>query len=440
MSDKNIVALSGAQTKGQYLSVGTVQNGQPAFIDIVTGHTFDAAGNSIGRMTPNESSAADEQNQQLSIWAANRSMSNLAQTVRGCGRSAEAGNIEAQAHALSRFANIDSSESMGQALDIGITEVHQPGALPGVVMGYRNEGGVADIYAPPVIVPHTQDKYYQFAKEDAFQRAVPSIVSPGALVDEIQPRFGATMFTCIGRGVGAFIPTELEANQDPGLQIKKAHVARCLNVVELEREIRVSGMARTSANWNSATTLASSYQWNGGANSDPVKDINKVIEDSYGNPDSMILSRRLWNAMRRNPAVRSYYTYGGTSPGILKEAEMASLLQIPTVYVNDMKYIDTSGSLVYPWGNDVTIFRKPSQIPPTDPTDIATAYTFRWVGPGMTTPDTEAGLAPSRGYVVRQFFNQVRGTLGGIQIVVCHFDAEKQTSAFIGNLLINAYQ
>lgn len=439
MSDKNIVALSGTQAKGQYLSVGTVQNGQPAFIDIVTGHTFDAAGNSVGRMTPMDSTKDAEECQQLSIYAANRAMGNLAQTVRGCGHSALDGAIESQAHQLSRFANVSTAEEMGQALDIGITEVHQPGALPGVVMGYRNEGGVADIYAPPVMVPHTQDKYYQFAKEDAFQRAVPSIVSPGALVDEVQPRFGATQFTCIGRGVGAFIPTEIEANQDPGLQIKKASVSRCLNVIELEREIRVATLARTSGNWNSATTLASTYQWNGGANSDPVKDINKVIEDSYGRPDGMILSERTWNAMRRNPAVRSYYTYSGIGAGMLTDQQMVSLLQLPTVYVAAMKYINTSNALQYVWGNDVVIFRKPSQIPPTDPTDIASAYTFRWTGPGAVQ-DADSGLSPSRGYVVRQFFNQVRGTLGGIQVVVCHFDAEKQTSAYIGNLVIDAYQ
>jgi len=204
--------------------------------------------------------------------------------------------------------------------------------------------------------------------------------------------------------------------------------------------LRVASLARTSGNWSSATTLLAGFQWNGGASSDPVKDINNVQEASYGKVSGMILSEKIWNAMRRNPAVRSYYTYSGSAPGMVTEDQLISLLQLPVVYVARGKYIKSDGTLDYIWGNDVVLFRSPEQIPPMDQEDVATSYTFRFGLGGTGTPDA-AGLAGSgAGFIVRQFFNQYRGALGGAQMVLTHSDAEKMTSAYIGNLLINAYQ
>jgi hypothetical protein len=105
-----------------------------------------------------------------------------------------------------------------------------------------------------------------------------------------------------------------------------------------------------------------------------------------------------------------------------------------------MKYIDSSGALKYVWGNDVVLFRSPEQIPPMDQEDVATSYTFRWNFGTGNVPDATGAAGVGPGFVVRQFFNPFRGPLGGIQMVLTHADSEKITSAYIGNLLINAYQ
>lgn len=442
MSDENIVPLSHAPSnaRGQTLSI-TTQDGQAAFIDVVTGDTYDAKGNSLGRWAPMDSQKTEEQNKQLGIYAANFDARSIAASVLTTGYAKDQELVRDQARSVMTLSAVNSEEARAQALDIGVGDVHIPSAMPNFVTGYSNGTPVADIYSPPLVVQKQSDYYYQFQKEDAFQRAVPNIGAPGAGVQRVQPRFGNTQYKAISRAYGGFIPTEVEANQDAPLRLKQATINRMMNVAKLERELRVSTLARTSGNWNSATTILAAAKWNGGASSDPVADINAAVEASYGKPNGMILSERTWNAMRRNTAVRSYYTYSGSAPGMISEQQMVSLLQIPTVYVADMKYIDSAGALKYVWGDDVLIFRRATQIPPMSQDETASSYTFRWVGPGMgAAPDVDPTLSPSRGYVVRQFFNQYEGPLGGMQLVLFHSDAEKQTSAYVGNLLVSAYQ
>jgi len=436
MTDHNIVPLTHAVVApGQSLSA------QPTHIDITSGHLFDGAGNSAGRWIPRDDSATADQNKALAAYAASRTARATACSIASNGFSTNRDLVLQQARDVIALSSADES-TRAQALDIGTADVHIPSALPNFISGYKNEGPVADIFSPPLIVAKNTDKYYQYDKADAYQRAIPMLGAGGTQTMEVVPRFASTQYTTVQRAIGGFVTTEVEANQDSALRLKQGTLRRMVNSALMEREIRVASMARTSGNWNSATTLASGYQWNGGANSDPVKDFNTAQEASYGKISGAIIPEHIWNAMRRNPAVRSYYTYSGSAPGMVSEEQLVSLLQLPTIYVARMKYIDSTGALKYIWGNDAVLFRSPEQIPPMDQEDVATSYTFRWSMGGLNVPDVSSngvnGLG--NGFIVRQFYNQYRGPLGGSQMVLTHADAEKMTSAFIGNLLINAYQ
>ena len=494
MADENIVPLSHAnESDAQALSINV--DGRPVRIDLVTGHLFDKFGNDAGRLPPMEESRVEEQNKALGRALHRKSAAQTACSINGCCVS-ERGqeyvrSVADQYHALS-LANNDERiellesgkitprvrmappkfhafmeklvsaptaqksqmlaaatpedilmlEQAMQALDVGPSDVHIPSGLTNFVTGYNNEGPLADVFSPPLVVAKKSDYFWQYAKEDAFQRALPQLGAPAGGVPEIFPRFGNTKFTAIQRAIGAFVPTEVEANQDAPLQMKLAHSDRMVDAAALEREFRVQAVARASGNWNAATTLLANFQWNGGSSSDPVKDFHTVQESSYGNPNAAIIPEHIWNAMTRNPGVRSYYTYGGTSPGILSEQQMASILKLPEIYISRKKYIDSTGALKYVWGNDVVIFRRPLAMPPVNQRDVCTSVTFRWAM-GANVPDGKPftpDMADGRGWIMRQFFNQLRGGLGGIQMVLAVADAETTTSKYIGNVLINAFQ
>ena len=101
-----------------------------------------------------------------------------------------------------------------------------------------------------------------------------------------------------------------------------------------------------------------------------------------------------------------------------------------------MKYYSPNGGgLTFMWGTSCILIRQPDQMPPTSQDDIATSYTFRW--------NASSGLADgqaSGGFVIREFFNQFRGSMGGSQIVAVHNDAEVMTSGLVGGLIAGAYQ
>jgi hypothetical protein len=441
MSDANIVPLSNVPDNSQCLSIDI--GGTPTNIDIVTGDVYDRGGNQVGNWPPMDSKKIREDMTALRRYAHHESSAITARSIRGsCVSSHGDEYVRDLANQTLALSHATAKDRL-QMLDVGVADVHVAGALPNFVTGYSNEGPVADIFSPPLVVPHKSDYYWQYAKEDAFQRAIPQLGASAAAPMEIFPRFGNTKFTTIMRAISSFVPTEVEANQDVPLQIKMAHTNRMIDAAVLEREFRVQAEARTSGNWNSPTTLTAGLNWNGGASSDPVKDFNNAVETSYGNPNMSVIPGHIWNAMRRNPAVRSYYAYGGTSPGILKNSEMAALLELPEIYVARMKYIKTDGTLGYVWGNDVVIGRRPTAIPPVNQRDVCTALTFRWGMTNVKVPDGAAfspDLIDGRGWVLRQFFNQQRGQLGGIQMVLVLSDAETRISKYIGNLLINAHQ
>jgi hypothetical protein len=439
MSDDNIVPLKDVTDNSQCLSVSI--DGTPTNIDLVTGDIYDKNGNQVGNWSPMDAARVKKENRALSIESHRMASALTASSIRGSCVSTHGEeyvrSLAQTTHALSHA----SAKERIQMLDVGPNDVHVPGAIP-FITGYANEGPVADIYAPPLVVQHKSDYYWQYQKEDAFQRAIPQLGASAASPMEIFPRFGNTKFTTIIRAIGTFVPTEVEANADAALQIKAAHLNRCFDAAILEREIRTQAMARTSGNWDSATTLVTGQNWDGGAISDSVKDINTACESSYGNPNAMIIPEPTWNAMCRNPAVRSYYAYGGTSPGILTDSQMAALLKLPEIYISRMKYINTSGTLSYVWGKDVVIFRRPSAIPPMNQRDVCTALTMRWGMSNVKVPDGSAftpDLIDGRGWTVRQFFNQQRGELGGVQMILVLADAETQTSKYIGNLLVGAH-
>ena len=100
----------------------------------------------------------------------------------------------------------------------------------------------------------------------------------------------------------------------------------------------------------------------------------------------------------------------------------------------EMRYLDSSGNYSYIWGNHVVFIRQPNQMPPTTQDDIATAYTFRWNFAAGKVPD---GVF-SGGFMVREFFNQIRGSAGGNQLVMLMHDDEVMTSKYVGGLLLNA--
>jgi hypothetical protein len=400
-------------------------DGRVEMLDLDSGHVFDQAGNTIARMEVHD----DYRTQMLANYAHDYDLELSARSL------AQTNPTVASQLLSARTGGADAPLLLTDPIVSGISDVHIKSALPNYASGYTNFTPMADLISPPVPVTKDTNYFWEFQKEDAFQRAIGIQTAPGGGVAEIQPRLlGTSSYKVVPRALGAFVSTELEANADAPLKIRAAHVRRVVEAMKLEREIRVAALLRTSASWNSATTILSGQQWNGGANSDPVKDIHSVLDSSYGEVTGIGLAGKTYRGYTRNPAVRGYVAYKDKVDGIPTSSDLQAQLRLPPFFICEMRYIKSDGTLGFVWGEDVVLFRNPSEMPPTSQEDVATSYTFRWVTP--PTPDgTQSG-----GFVVRQYYLQDRGPQGGTKIVCVNYDAEKMTSKYIGNLLINAYQ
>lgn len=424
----------------------------PQNLDLNNGYVYDMHGNQIGRLGVGDNTDS----QLLSAYAHDIDLELSAQTTgildpdlrrAMTSQMLSARHVGLGAPYSSRAQTLSASPQLLDAGMIGPSDVHIPSAIPNVAMGYQNFPYMADYLMPVVMVNKQTNRFFKFAKEDAFQRAAP-IENMGGSVPEITPRLGSDSYSCIGRAIAGFALTETTANQDAPLNIQMAITNRLVSALKNEREIRALGVLRTSSNWATANYIAltSGYQWGnlsglGGAgeNSDPVADLHNIINASAGIITGIGMSGLAYRAFSRNPAVRSYIAYKSNLPGIPSPQEFAATLQLPPFFVIESRVTSSTGALAYTMGPDVVLFRDPPQMPPRTQDDIATAYTLRWDAP--VSGEAGAGAGPlSGGFIVRTFFEQQRGALGGQKTVVTHFDAETITSPYIGGLIANALQ
>lgn len=335
---------------------------------------------------------------------------------------------------------IEMRDSDGDVIrmDLGQGDVHIDAAMSNLVTGYSLAEGAADIALPVVITDKASNKFFQWSNVNAFRRVIPNGATPGGQVSEINPALANDSYTTVEYALGAFIPTEVMANADSPLRPQMAAVARVMNALRLEREIRAATLLRTSGNWDSSVvvTLAAAAKWNGGVSSDPVANLHSIIEASQMPVTDIVMSEQVRNKFATNAQVQKYFAMNpsGGGKGIPTAGQLSAILELPPITVVKMKYFASGTTMSYVWGGDVVLLHRPPQVPVMTQEDVATGYTFRWNGGGAQDGSATAG------FLVRTYYDQKRGARGGMQVVVVHNDAEKMTANAVGGLIIGAYQ
>lgn len=323
-------------------------------------------------------------------------------------------------------------------MDLGVGDVHIPAAMPNYAAGYKLADGCADIAMPVIPSVKQSDKYFTWDSANAFKRVIPNVSSPGAGVGEVNPTLSNSLFSTVEYALASFVTTEVEANADAPLRPYQAGVIRVMNALRLEREIRVANLLTTSGSWNSANVqaLASGAQWNNGASSDPVANMQTAEENSFMPITRWIFPQPVYHAFVRNPAVKSYWAFKDdpATTTIPSPENLSTLLRVAPIVVAKMKY-SSGGSPTYVWpsaagtSSAVVGIHEPPQNPPTSQEDVATAYTFRWTNAPAPDGTTTAG------FLVRSYYDPRRGARGGRYIVVVHNDTEVMTSTIVGGLI-----
>lgn len=318
-------------------------------------------------------------------------------------------------------------------MDLGQADVHIDSALSGYAAGYKQFPGIADEVCPVVPVPKASDKYFTWDKDDVFQDVQDLVASPGGSVKEISPRLSSSSFSTTSYALQTFVPTEVSANADAPLAPEMAAVRRLMNAINLGRERRVAALLTTSGNWSGGYSAAAAAKWNGGTNSDPVRDLYTAIEASLTPVRAIAMSERVMHDFVQNAAVQKYVASKTAVAPIADAGAFSALLRLPPILVSQVKGKTASG-YDYVFGNNVALVCN-DPAAPRDGQTISTAYTFRWTGADGSVPDGTM----SGGFLVRSYFDPRRGARGGRVIVVAHNDAEVMTSVYAGGLVTGAH-
>jgi hypothetical protein len=423
--------------------VDYTHQGQSAKLDFNNGYVYDRDGRQIAKLEVKDKSKDQTRCDQVAGYCFNEvyGRKGVIDSAVASGQatmmSLRSGSESARQYLSAR--GLDAEKLV--AMDLSVGDVHQPTPLPNYSAGYRNEPPVADMYAPPLLVDQISGKYYTWDKDDAFQPATPMQGGAYANVPEIAPRVANSNYATQKWAMGGFVPVTIESAADAALKVRLATAKRVMNAMLIEREKRVSVLATTSGTWDSSVvaTLGATFNWNGGSASDPVKDLHTRLEASLIMPTCIIMNFRVWHAFVRNPAVQKYFTYKSNTDPIPSPTQMSPLLDLPPIYVARMRW-KTAVAPTYDfiWPDSVVLARQPERMPPVDQEDIASAVTFRWNAVGA--PREASVQSSTGGFIVREFYNQFRGDMGGTQIVILAHDQEIQTAKFVGGLINSVIQ
>jgi len=337
-------------------------------------------------------------------------------------------------------------------MDLGTPDVHIDHALANYLSGYSNGELIADVVAPPVVVGNQSNFFFQFDPDNALATVDNTAVASNGDYPTITPALSSQRYNAQGYALGSLLPLELLGNQDAPLNIARTATKMVMDRLMLNREVRVKNLVFNSGAYATANLLAltAGQKWNGGASSDPVRNIRQIIEASLMPPTHMAMSRSTWHAFTENPAVQKYTAFkSGAAPLPQKNQyeSWAALLDMPIPVVAEARAKDPTQTRSYPyvWNGSVVLFRMlPGNAQVTD-ADVTTAKTFRWNGAGGPNLPTELSGAIQGGITVRSFFNPYKGRRGTQTVVVTHDDAEvmtggtSATSVLVGGLITGAF-
>lgn len=321
-------------------------------------------------------------------------------------------------------------------LALAPADVHVPEELPTYLAGFMPPAMRADEMSPVVPVDNSTDYYRTGSELDAFETATVKTGIDG-FVPEITPRSSTTQYTVGYRVIGSFVNDIVEDNATGRYQPRMAAMKRCKTVMSLDREVDVIGSLSTAASFDAdqRKALGAGFEWNGGANSNPIRDLQERCEESDQPVSEIWMNEKLKNVFLRHPEVREYMRqfYGDARTDSMLGAASAGnkdivLAGLPVIKISESKKRNTStGKNEYIWPVDTVALLTTTPGAPVDGETIATAKTFRMRG--------SAGV----GFETREYRVENRGPKGGTMIVCYQADIHVITGSNCGGIITGAY-
>lgn len=266
-------------------------------------------------------------------------------------------------------------------------------ALTAIAIAYRNPRLIADDVLPRVPVGSQEFKYLKHALAEGF--TVPD-TKVGRKSRPNQVEFSATEETAstADYGLDAPVPQADIDNAPPNYDPLGKAAETTSNLVQLDREIRVSNLVFTAANYPSGNkaTLSGTSQWSDKDDSTPLDAITDALDSVVMRPNIGILGRAVSTALRRHPQmVKAYHGNSGDS-GMVPLGFLADLLELEAIFVGEAR-LNTArpgqaATLARVWGKHAAFIYRDSLASAQSGTTFG--FTAQWgtrVGGSKEDPD-----------------------------------------------------
>lgn len=345
----------------------------------------------------------------------------------------------AVAAALATLGNYASDGKLGQPvhmsqkalLTLRPSDVYEPEELSTFMAGYRPAAMRADEASPVVLVDKEEGSFRTLSADDAFEQVAVK-ADADADVPEVDLRSIVAAYSCTDRMLGMFLPQRVV--QQASFDVMAAGLRRLREALDHDREIDVWTMLTTTGNWNADNVLAlgATQNWNGGSDSDPLRDLHIAIEASKMPPTAIWMNQRIANAFMRHDRVRDHVRSMvgdnalGAAVGSINSEDTTDfeLPGLPKIRVSKRKYKNSAGDIVYAMADKVVLTRSSAS---ADGSDISTSTTFRYEGQSRT------------GFDARAFEDPSRGARGGTTLVAVVSDVAYMTADDVGGLISGVY-
>ena len=268
--------------------------------------------------------------------------------------------------------------------------------LTGIAIAYRNLSMIADRVLPRVTAVGTQVfKYFLYSLAQGF--TIPD-TKVGRRGKPNQVEFSAEEkeASTTDYGLEDGIPQADIANAPPGIDPRAMSVEYIMNLIALDREVRVAGLVFNPATYPTANkiTLSGTSQFSDNT-SDPISVISDALDACIVRPNVMVIGRPAFSKLARHPQIVSACLRNPGEAGVARRQDIAALFELEEILVGEA-FVNTArkgqaANLSRCWGKHLSLVYRNKQAAPQR--DVTFGMTVPWGAPiAGSWPDKNIGL------------------------------------------------
>ncbi|QNI34529.1 hypothetical protein H7849_11900 [Alloacidobacterium dinghuense] len=261
-------------------------------------------------------------------------------------------------------------------------------ALSNFAKEFRNNALVGERFAPRVPVAR-QSYQYVIWNRDNMRVPGSTLRAPGDKPGSVRRDYSTAPYMCQSHALDGSVPFESEAyGLGLGFSTKKQLTQQLIDVINLDREVRIANLLLNTTNFPNGVTLSGTSMWDAypstpetgtdGSHPIVVVDAYKAILRQAGIQDSqmcLLLSDPVFVKLRNHPDLIDRFKF--TNPqGAISLNQLSSAFGVEVIVASAIQ-LDKGNNASWVWGNNALLAY--TQAAPTMD-DVSCAKTFVWAG------------------------------------------------------------